>query len=179
MSMIILGIDASYTRTGIAISEDGKLKAVKSIKFKGIKGKPAKRANLRAKIAKYIAAYSPDMIVVERTRQFSTGDKSFIALNMIKTGISLLTTIIDIAYENGIPVYSVDTRSWKKVVVGSSKPDKYGNKKQPTIDYVKTLGFEVYDDDDAADAACISLYYDRAKKLYGEARRTELMKLEE
>lgn len=177
--MIIMGIDASYARTGLAIAEDGELKAVKSIKFKGLKKKPEKRANLKMKVENYIKKYQPEMIVVERTRQFSTNDKSFIALNMIKTGISLLTIIIDVAYENGIPVYSVDTRSWKKVVVGSSKPDKYGNKKQPTIDYVKSLGFEVYDDDDAADAACIALYYDRAKKLYGEARRAKLMKLEE
>ena len=178
MSMIILGIDASYTRTGIAISEDGKLKAVKSIKFKGIKGKPAKRANLRAKIAKYIAAYNPDMIVVERTRQFSTGDKPYIAMNMIKTGISILTTIIDIAYENDLQVFSVDTRAWKSAVIGTSKP-KNGDKKLPAIEYITSLGFDVYDDDDAADAACISLFYSMAAKKHGEARRTELLRLEE
>ena len=81
--MIILGIDASYARTGIAIADDDKLKVIKSIKFTNIKGKPAKRANLRAKIAKYISVYNPNMVVVERTRQFSTGDnKSFIALNL-------------------------------------------------------------------------------------------------
>lgn len=176
--MIIMGIDASYTRTGLAIAEDGKLKTVKSIKFKGLKKKPEKRANLKMKVENYIKKYQPDMIVVERTRQFSTGDKPFIALNMIKTGISLLTTIIDVAYENGIPVYSVDTRAWKSAVIGTSKP-KSGDKKLPGLEFVKSLGFEVYDDDDASDAACISLFYWYAEKKHGAKRRDELLRLEE
>lgn len=176
--MTIVGIDASYTRTGLAITIDGNLEAIKSIKFKGLKTKPEKRANLRAKIEKYIKKYKPDMIVVERTRQFSTGDKSFIAMNMIKTGISILTTIVDVAYENGLGVYSVDTRAWKSAVVGTSKP-KGGNKKLPTLEYINSLGFEVYDDDDAADAACISLFYWRAGSKHGEKRRDELLKLEQ
>lgn len=176
--MIIMGIDASYTRTGLAIAEDGKLKAVKSIKFKGLKKKPEKRANLRKKVEKYIKKYQPDMIIVERTRQFSTGDKPFIAMAMIKTGISMLTTIIDVAYENGIQVYSVDTRAWKSAVIGTSKP-KGGDKKLPTLEYVKSLGFDVYDDDDAADGACIALFYWKAESKYGAKRRDELLRLEE
>lgn len=176
--MIIMGIDASYTRTGLAIAEDGKLKTVKSIKFKGLKKKTEKRANLKMKVENYIKKYQPEMIVVERTRQFSTNDKSFIAMNMLKTGISLLTAIVDVAYEYKIDVYSVDTRSWKSTVVGTSKP-KNGNKKLPTLEFVKSLGFEVYDDDDAADAACIALYYWYANKKHGSARRDELLKLEE
>ena len=178
MLMIILGVDASYTRTGVAIAEDDELKMVKSIKFKGIKGKPAKRANLRAKIAKYIKVYNPDMIVVERTRQFSTGCKAYIGMNMIKAGTSILTAIIDTAYENDLQVFSVDTRAWKSAVIGTSKP-KNGNKKLPALEYITSLGIDVYDDDDAADAACIALFYSKAEKKHGEARRTELLRLEE
>ena len=176
--MTIIGIDASYTRTGLAIAEDGKLKIVKSIKFKGLKKKPEKRANLKMKVENYIKKYQPDMIVVERTRQFSTGDKSFIAMNMIKTGISILTAIVDVAYENNLKVYSVDTRAWKSAVVGTSKP-KGGDKKLPTLEYITSLGFDVYDDDDAADAACIALFYWYACKKHGATRRDELLKLEE
>lgn len=176
--MVIMGVDASYTRTGLAIAEDGKLKIVKSIKFKGLKKKPEKRANLKMKVENYIKKYQPEMIVVERTRQFSTNDKSFIALNMIKTGISLLTTIIDIAYENGIPVYSVDTRAWKSAVIGTSKP-KGGDKKLPALEFVKSLGFEVYDDDDASDGACIALFYWYSMRKNGEKRTWDLLKLEE
>lgn len=176
--MIIMGIDASYTRTGLAIAKDGNLETIKSIKFEGLKSKPEKRANLKRKVESYIKKYKPDMIVTERTRQFSTGDKSFIAMNMIKTGISILTTVIDIAYENGIKVYSVDTRAWKSAVIGTSKP-KSGNKKLPAIEYITSLGFNVFDDDDAADAACIALFYWSAANKNGEARRDSLLKLEE
>ena len=176
--MTVIGVDASYTRTGISISTDGKIVAIKSIKFKGLKTKPEKRAYLRVKLMYYIKQYNPDLIVVERTRQFSTSDKPFIGMNMIKTGISILTTIIDVSYENGLEVKSVDTRSWKSQVLGTSKP-KNGNKKLPTLEFVKSLGFEVYDDDDAADSACISLFYWYAEKKVGKIRRDELLRLEQ
>lgn len=179
MQMTILGIDASYTRTGVAISIDGELKIVRSIKFKGCKTKTAKRANLRAKLQRYIDKYKPDLVVCERTRQFSTGgNKSFIAMNMIKTGISILTAIIDVAYENNIEVMSVDTRAWKSAVIGTSKP-KGGNKKLPALEYVHSLGFDVHDDDDAADSACISLFYWYSMRKNGEKRTRDLLKLEE
>ena len=173
-----MGIDASYTRTGISISEDGKLQVIKSVKFKGLKKKPEKRLHLKKRIQRYIELYQPDVIHVERTRQFSTGDKPYIAMAMIKTGISMLTAIIDVAYENGLQVYSVDTRAWKSAVIGTSKP-KNGDKKLPTLEYVKSLGFEVYDDDDAADSACISLFYWKAEQKHGAKRRDELLRLEE
>lgn len=173
-----MGIDASYTRTGLAISEDGELKLVRSIKFKGCKTKPEKRALLRKKIKSYIEKYQPDLIVVERIRQFSMGDRAFIAMNMIKSGVSLLTTIIDIAYEHNLKVFSVDTRSWKSNVIGTSKP-KSGNKKLPALEFVSSLGFEVYDDDDASDAACISLFYWYAEKKQGAKKRDELLRKEE
>jgi len=176
--MVIIGIDASYTRTGLSIAKNGKLLSVKSLKFKGCKSKPAKRQFLRKKLQHYIDKYNPDLIVVERTRQFSTSDKPFIAMNMIKTGMSILTAIIDIAYDNEIEVRSVDTRSWKAQVIGTSKA-KGGNKKLPAIEFIESLGFDVYDDDDAADSACIALFWWYAENKVGEKRRNELLKLEE
>lgn len=155
--MVILGIDASYTKTGIGIAKNGELRKIKSIKFKGLNKKYEKRAKLKERLQYYINRYKPDKIIIERTRQFSQGQNPFIAMPMIKAGISILTIVVDIAYENGISVYSVDTRSWKSQVVGTSKP-KNGNKKLPTIEFVESLGFEVNEDDDAADAGCIALY---------------------
>jgi hypothetical protein len=72
---------------------------------------------------------------------------------------ALTATIVDTAYEYGIKVYSVDTRSWKAQIVGTSKGIKGDDpkaKKIPTMRFVKKLGFEV--DDDAADSGCIALY---------------------
>lgn len=174
----IMGIDASYTRTGLAVSIDGKLEVIRSIKFKGLKTKPEKRKLLREKVQRYIDKYNPEMIIIERTRMFSANDKPFVAMNMIKTGVSLQTTIIDVAHENGIKVYSVDTRAWKSAVIGTSKP-RGGDRKLPTIEYIESLGFDVYGDDDAADAGAISLFYWKAKSKHGEARRDELLRLEE
>lgn len=175
-----IGIDASYTRTGVSIARNGELQKVLSIKYKGCKTKPEKRAQLKHKVDKYIKRYKPDIIIIERTRQFSTGDtsKKFIAMNMIKTGVSILTTIIDVGFENGLKTFSVDTRSWKSQVVGTSKGSN-NNRKQPTIDFIKSLGFEVYDDDDAADSGCIALFYWYAAKKSGSKRRDELLRLEE
>jgi Holliday junction resolvasome RuvABC endonuclease subunit len=99
-------------------------------------------------------------------------------MNMIKTGVSILTCIIDVAYANGIKVYSVDTRAWKSAVIGTSKP-KGGDKKLPALEFVKSLGFEVYDDDDAADSACIALFYWYSMRKNGEKRTWDLLKLEE
>ena len=96
-------------------------------------------------------------------------------------------------YTYGVPVYSVDTRSWKSQVVGTSKPmaNRFGvpNEKWPTVKWVIDQGFEdkilvdVTDtkkrkgtferggrryqyNDDAADSAGIAMYYvvgDRSK----------------
>lgn len=156
--MVVMGIDQSYTRTGISIAKDNELINVDSIDFKKIKTKTEKRHKIKREINIRIKMYKPDIIIVERVRQFSAGGKgSFMSMNMIKAGTQLITSIIDIAYKYKIPVYSVDTRSWKSQIVGTSKY-KGNNKKEPTIKYVNSLGFDVGTNDDAADSACIALY---------------------
>lgn len=96
----------------------------------------------------------------------------------IKQTGALIATIVDVAYEHDIPVYSVDTRAWKSAVIGTSKPED-GNKKLPAINYVRKLGWEdailipikkkrkdsfekdgkhFAWNDDAADSACIALF---------------------
>lgn len=176
--MTIIGLDTSYTRTGISVAIDGKLEVVRSIKFTKCKSKPEKRRKLKQRLKHYIELYNPDYIVIERTRQFSTnGKQQFFQMPMIKAGISLLTVVIDVAFEKGIPVYSVDTRSWKSKVVGTSKHK--GDKKQPTIDFVESLGFDMCGDDDAADSACIALFKWYSERKIGEEQTIKLLKLEE
>lgn len=157
LRLVVIGVDASYTRTGIGVAEDNELLLIRSIKFKGLEQKTEKRAKLRKRLKWYIKQYKPDMIIIERTRQFSQGQNPFIAMPMIKAGVQLLTVVIDVAFMYGVKVYSVDTRSWKSQVVGTSKP-KNGDKKLPTMEFVESLGFEVNGDDDAADAGCMALY---------------------
>ena len=166
---VIIGIDQSYTRTGISVAADGKLLIVKSMSFKGAKTKTDKRKALADRLYSLLTNVRPKaselLVICEKIRTFSHGGKaggnSFISTNYIKSTGALIATIVDTAYAFDVPVCSVDTRSWKSRVVGTSKGGK-----EPTIDFVRHLGFDisihtkkgVKYDDDAADSACIALY---------------------
>ena len=167
MKKLVIGIDQGYTRTGISLAADGELKTVRSLAFKGARSKSEKRKILKGTISHILKknAYkaSECIILVERIRQFSYGAKSgknnkaFTNINYIKAVGALIGAIVDIAVEFDVEVYSVDTRSWKSKVVGTSK-SKGEDKKHETVEFVKKLGFDVGKDDDAADSACIALY---------------------
>lgn len=182
---IVIGVDQSYKNTGISIAADGELKKVTSIRMEKLKNNSKKREKLRATLEKVIKANkgkSDELILIfERIRLQSKG---FININYIKSMGALDSIMIDVCDNHEIPVYSVDTRSWKSRVVGTSKPMKndYGvpGEKYPTIVFVKDKGFEesilieitgrklkgTFErdgkrwqyNDDAADSAGISLY---------------------
>lgn len=177
---IIIGIDQSYNNTGISIAADGKLKVVSSIPLTGYQNNIEKRSIIRNKLICILDKMSSKgnqiTIICERIRTFSGG---FLSTDYIKSTGALIATIVDVAYEYNIRVYSVDTRSWKSAIVGTSKPDEDGNNKGPTIKFVRKLGFEdsilvpikrakkgsfekngqhYMWNDDAADSACIALY---------------------
>ena len=151
--MISLGIDESYTNFGICVTEgdniiDGKIIKVKSFNFKGLKSKTEKREFVRDLTKRSIEKYKPNIIIVERIRTFSKG---FMGINTyIKNTAPLVASIVDSAYPQ--KVYSVDTRCWKSRVIGQSK----GNK-SVSVKYIKNR-FGLKSNDDAADAACISLF---------------------
>lgn len=189
MNKLVIGIDQSYKNTGISICKNGKLTNIRSVHLNSLENNSERRNHLAkvlyglfskvAEMAKYevLEVY----VIIERIRLQSQG---FINIDYIKGIGALNAVIVDIAKEFDIPVYSVDTRSWKSSVVGTSKPQKnnYGidPEKWPTIQYVKSLGFEekilipvsnkkkkgVFEidgirytyNDDAADSACIALY---------------------
>lgn len=151
----VIGIDESYTRTGIAVTENGKLLYADSIDFKKLKTKTEKRCAVRKALNSLILNYKPKIIICEKIRTFSQG---FISKSYISATGALIATIVDIAFKHDVPVYSVDTRSWKSKVVGTSK-HKTSNKKLETIEFVKNeFDFDVEGNDDIADAICISLY---------------------
>lgn len=184
---LVIGIDQSYTRTGISIAGDGKILKVSYIPFEPSECHSEKRKKVKGIltkiITKNISKASEMVIIVERIRQFSGGTLS---MDYIKSTGALIGCIVDTASEFGIPVYSADTRSWKSQVVGTSVPkaNKYNvdPKKWPTIEflltrpevsesdilvkvgkrckkYAKKIGSDKYCyNDDAADSACIALY---------------------
>lgn len=176
----VIGLDQSYTRTGLSIAVNGKLKKVTSIDFKNVKTKTAKRLLLQDKLRAAIKAcmkhYSPSEIsvVCERLRTFTAG--SDLRPDVIKPGAAMIAYIVDTAWEFNIETWSSDTRAWKSAVLGSSKPifEPIVGVKDPqkfgSVRKIIDLGFEesirlcrnnnafyAYDDD-AADSGCIALY---------------------
>lgn len=189
--MVVIGIDESYTRIGITVLEDKKLIKMYSVNFDGCKNNYDKRKELRSVLEsilnKLLRKYKPIEIkcIIERIRTFSGGHMS--SQYLITTG-GLIVTILDVFLEHGIKVYSVDTKSWKNAIVGTSKPKEnlYGinPNKYPTILYLKQKGLLKYIaeeykgrgkkgvinvkidgekvpckiNDDMADSYCIALY---------------------
>lgn len=143
MGKIVIGIDQSYTRTGITVLEDKKLVEMKSIDFCDCNNNTEKRRLLKDILNDYILEYGEGevIIITERIRLRSQG---FLSEAYIKSTGALVATIIDIANIYDIPVYSVDTRSWKGQIVGDSKPlnNPYGINKEKyrTILYLRSKG---------------------------------------
>lgn len=185
---LVIGIDQSYTRTGISLAGDGKLLKISYIPFEPSECHSEKRKKVKDKLIKIIKLNKHKankmIIIVERIRQFSCGNLS---MDYIKSTGALIGCIVDTAAEYGISVFSADTRSWKSKVVGTSvsKENKYyvDPKKWPTIEFLlkrrsdvsegdllvevgkrsknfaKKIGDKKYSyNDDAADSACIALY---------------------
>lgn len=186
--MIVIGIDQSYTRTGITVLKDKQILMMKSLNFQDCKNNTEKREVLKNYLGTLIVneIYDEDItIITERIRLRSQG---FLSEAYIKSTGALIATIIDVAEIYGIPVYSVDTRSWKSQIVGSSKPldNPYGinPEKYRTILYLRDRGLLKYIaeeykgkgkkgvinvkiegkkvpciiNDDLADSYCIALY---------------------
>lgn len=150
--MVVIGIDQSYTRTGITILENKKILRMKSINFEECKNNTEKRLAIytyletifKRRLKKQIEQNNV-IIITERIRLRSQG---FLSEAYIKSTGALIATIIDIARLYNVPVYSVDTRSWKSQIVGDSKPlqNSYGinPEKYRTILYMRDRGLLKY-----------------------------------
>lgn len=176
----VIGIDQSYSNTGLAIIVNGRIKKLSKINFKGCKTKTDKRDRMETTLLKVIQScrkhfeQNEIVIFVERIRTFTSGDE--LRPGVIKPHAALIAKVVDTAYHCGIKVYSVDTRCWKNAVLGTAKPAGFpypgcdNPKKIREVKYICELGFakemEIYSqkkneiryDDDMADAACIGLY---------------------
>lgn len=152
MAKIVIGIDESYTRTGIAVLKHMREPVImESIDFKGCKNNTAKRRELKRVLSSILEGLLKDYkseeikCIIERIRTFSGGHMS--TQYLITTG-SLVATIIDTFSSYGIPIMSVDTKAWKNAIIGNTKPkeNKYGinPNKYPTIEKLKMLGMLKY-----------------------------------
>nr|DAJ94262.1 MAG TPA: HOLLIDAY JUNCTION RESOLVASE [Caudoviricetes sp.] len=191
----IIALDQSYTRTGLSICVCGRVRRVSSIPTSKYKDKTQKRLEVIRTLNRAIDAclkhYPPEQIaiIVERVRTFTgsqagyheqdiSGNFKGLRPNVIKAHAALIACIVDTAYIRGIKTYSIETRSWKKAVLGSSKPifdpiegvdnpQKFGSvRKAIELGFEKELrvvkrgkgGTGISYNDDMADAICMSLY---------------------
>lgn len=181
---VVIGIDQSYKDTGISIAADGVLKLIRHVELSKLSSNYVRRSKLsgalRGALQSVVKKADEVVVICERIRLRSEG---FLNIDYIKSIGALNAVIVDTAAEFGVKVYSVDTRSWKSQVVGTSKPmkNKYGvdPKKWPTILHIKELGhledvldagtkkkkgiiekdgIKYFINDNAADSACIALY---------------------
>ena len=144
---VSIGIDQSYKRTGISICADGELKSVQSVDLSKLGSKSEKRIEIYNKVLKACTVSKAkgltQSITIERIRMFS---KNFISMDYIESIGALNSIIIDCAFEQGIGVWSVDTRCWKSQVLGTSKPseNEFGvpPEKWPCVEWLLSKGME-------------------------------------
>lgn len=187
---VVIGIDQSYTRTGITVLKNKNILRMKSVEFEDCETNTEKRTYIWCVLERYFkSVVKPEenevIVITERIRLRSQG---FLSESYIKATGALVATIIDVCKGYNVPVYSVDTRSWKSQIVGNSKPlqNPYGinPEKYRTILYIKQKGLLKYIveeykgkgkkgvinvkidgqkvpckiNDDLADSYCIALY---------------------
>ena len=142
----VIGIDQSYTRTGITVLKNKNILRMKSIEFEGCETNTEKRTAIWCVLERYFkTVVKPEenevKVITERIRLRSQG---FLSESYIKSTGALVATIIDVCRLYNVPVYSVDTRAWKSAIVGSSKPldNPYGinPEKYRTILYLRDKG---------------------------------------
>lgn len=140
----VIGIDQSYTRTGITILKDKEVVEMFSLEYEHCNNNSEKRTALENTLNEIMIDHNiaNPLVITERIRLRSQG---FLSEAYIKSTGALIATIIDFFYYwNEVPVYSVDTRSWKSQIVGNSKPlnNPYGinPEKYRTILYMRDRG---------------------------------------
>ena len=190
-----VGIDQSYKRTGISVSCDGTLKLVRSYDLHKMSKHDARamiasRADAAVKSA--LSKSEHVVVLLERIRLFSQQFISMpyiMSMGMMNGAVydGLACSYKDFMESGKLEIMTVETRAWKKAVVGTTKgaANDYGvpENKWPSVMWLsdnypefeesflhkskskkKTKSnFEIDDcfyeyDDDAVDSACISLF---------------------
>ena len=121
-----IGLDQSYTDTGIAVVQDGKVLFVGHENFEGCKLRYDKRKRLIKRLEKLIdkcKSKGDVLVTIEAVRLFS-GSNPHISVNYIFGTCALVGAIVDCCITKDVPITWVETRSWKKGVLGSSKPSQ-------------------------------------------------------
>lgn len=190
-----VGIDQSYKRTGISVSCDGTLKLVRSYDLHKMSKHDARQKVARQADSAVMSALSKSehvVVLLERIRLFSQQFISMpyiLSMGMMNGAVydNLVYNFKDEMKSGKLEIMTVETRAWKKAVVGTTKgaANDYGvpENKWPSVMWLSNnypqfedsflhkskskkktkSNFEIdgsfYEyDDDAVDSACISLF---------------------
>lgn len=159
-SPLVLAIDQSYTRMGVAVVSRDKVYEAFSVKLDNLTTYTQRRNAARGVVQQYILKYAGygtpfRCIVVERVRLFAG---KYLTANTALPLAAMTAGIVDTAqvislHRAPIPVVSVDTHAWKKAVLENHRASK-----ADAVDYIRTHFEGLQVDHDAADAACMGLY---------------------
>lgn len=186
-----IGIDQSYTCTGVAVAVAGEIKATKAIEYGKDMDDIEKRFNTKAELLKTMYAcrnkgFSAFDIIYEKPR-INAGRTPFEFIKMSGAmEAEILETFWVFRHQCDIAMYAVPTQTWKKAVIGTTKPDDsrpgFDPQKVPTYEWLvehvpprfymtrtdnkrlKHNIIEVNEDtrflynDNKGDAICIALY---------------------
>lgn len=142
---MILGIDFSTARVGLAVMDaKGKIFNCDTFDLSKTKSHKERRKILVKRANEFIHDYACNVVIIEKVRLFHHG---FISLATIERLVQMSGAIIDGC---PVPVYSIDTRSWKKAVLGSAKATK-----DDSVAYVNRV-YQMEVNHDLADAICIA-----------------------
>ena len=190
MSDVCIGLDQSYTDTGIAVVQDGKVLFAGHENFEGCGSRYDKRKRLIKRLEKLIDKCKSEgevLVTIEAVRLFS-GSNPHISVNYIFGTCALVGAIVDCCITKNVPITWVETRSWKKGVLGSSKPSQKplegvkDKNKIASILYCINLGLkekisykvqqgknkgQIRYNDNIADAVCIAMCGYKGYKLKG------------
>ncbi len=164
----IVALDQSYTRLGYCVQTKRKVLEIGSVDLSKLRNPTQKRNCVRELVSILVRKHNPTAVLVERVRIFAGGYISAKTAGMLA---AMTAVIVDAAYTHSFnrkptPVFSVDTRAWKSVVLGNPSATK-----QQTLDWVNLQlgGDEFFTkagiNHDSADAYCIGKYLWLAKPL--------------
>lgn len=129
---VIIGIDQSYTDTGIAITTKGVVRNAFSVPLSGYSSETEKRMALKENLIKVIDkcidnCYNEIEIYIEQVR-INKGKTTF---DYLKRAGAMEALIIDIVYmhkyiraHEHIKLYSVSTNAWKSKILGGRQAIK-------------------------------------------------------
>lgn len=142
---IVIGIDQSYADSGIAgIKNKTDILFCRSLKSVKETTHTEYRDRMKQFVRKSLYNVIGNDIIVIVERIGIRANSGGLSQSYVKSNAALIAAIIDACDVFDIPVYSVDTRVWKKAIVGTSKPlnNKYGipPEKYPTIKYIRDSG---------------------------------------